>query len=136
MNVRVWKAEASQQLGTLLPREKHKLAYDKALLERYKHMDEVRCWMTSPSIEGPAHAFLVSSESFRQRPSHESLPLLQVKRITRHRHLPTAIFKATKQRRVIVDSESKKMERRIAHSKPGSIKVKAERKKKIIAEVE
>lgn len=41
MNVRVWKAEASQQLGTLLPREKHKQAYDKALLERYKHMDEV-----------------------------------------------------------------------------------------------
>ena len=99
MNVRVWKAEASQQLGTLLPREKHKQAYDKALVERYKHMDEV-------------------------------------KRITRHRHLPAPLYKAAKQRRVIVDSDSRKLQRRIAHSKPGSITVKAERKKKILAEVE
>ena len=60
----------------------------------------------------------------------------EVKRITRHRHLPTAIYKAGKQRRVVMDSESKKLQRRIAHSKPGSIKVKAERKKKILAEVE
>ena len=36
------QAEASEQLGTLLPRERHKQAYNKALLERYKHMDEVR----------------------------------------------------------------------------------------------
>ena len=99
MNVRVWKADASEQLGTLLPREKHKQAYDKALLERFKHMDEV-------------------------------------KRITRHRNLPKAIYKAQKSRRTIIDADKKKLERRMAHSKPGSLKVKAERKKKIVAEVE
>jgi hypothetical protein len=42
MNVRVWKANASEQLGTLLPREKHKQAYNKSLIERHKHMPEVR----------------------------------------------------------------------------------------------
>ena len=52
----VLQAEASAQRGTLLPREKHKHAYDKALVQRYQHMPEVR-------------------------------------RIVKHRHLPTAIYK-------------------------------------------
>lgn len=99
MNVRVWKAAASEQLGTLLPRERHKAAYNKALVERYKHMPEI-------------------------------------KRITRHRHLPAAIYKAGKTRRHVQDADKRKLERRIAHSKPGSITVKPDRKKKIIAEVE
>lgn len=42
MNVRVWKADASEQLGVTLSREKHKQAYNKALVNRYKHMPEVR----------------------------------------------------------------------------------------------
>ena len=42
MNVRVWKAKASEQMGVLLPREKKQAAYYSALLERYKHMPEVR----------------------------------------------------------------------------------------------
>jgi WD repeat and SOF domain-containing protein 1 len=41
MNVRLWKADAAAQLGTLLPREKHKQAYDKALVARYRHLPEV-----------------------------------------------------------------------------------------------
>lgn len=35
------QANASEQRGTLLPRERQKLAYDKALVERYKHLPEV-----------------------------------------------------------------------------------------------
>ena len=50
------QAEASAQRGTLLAREKHKHAYDKALVQRYQHMPEIR-------------------------------------RIVKHRHLPTAIYK-------------------------------------------
>jgi DDB1- and CUL4-associated factor 13 len=42
MNVRVWKAEASEALGVALPRERAKAAYDKALLARYKHLPEVK----------------------------------------------------------------------------------------------
>ena len=29
-------------MGTLLPREKHKAAYDKALVQRYQHMPDIR----------------------------------------------------------------------------------------------
>mmetsp|Transcript_37850 Transcript_37850/g.84390 ORF Transcript_37850/g.84390 Transcript_37850/m.84390 type:complete len:450 (-) Transcript_37850:359-1708(-) len=99
MNVRVWKAEAAEQLGAVLPRERRKQAYDKALVERYKHMPEV-------------------------------------KRISRHRHLPAAIYKAGKLRRTVMDADKRKLERRVAHSRPGSVAVKPDRKKKIVAEVE
>ncbi|KXZ47814.1 hypothetical protein GPECTOR_32g426 [Gonium pectorale] len=99
MNVRCWKAKASEQLGVRLPREKHKQAYNEALLERYKHMPDV-------------------------------------KRIVRHRHLPTPIYKAAKMRRAVQDSDKRKLQRRIEHSAPGSIVVKPERKKKILAQLE
>jgi WD repeat and SOF domain-containing protein 1 len=56
MNVRVWKAEASAQMGVRLPREKHKQAYQTALVNRYKHLPEI-------------------------------------KRIVRHRRVPTGIYK-------------------------------------------
>ena len=42
MNVRVWKANASEQTGVLLPRERKRAAYYNALIERYKHMPEVK----------------------------------------------------------------------------------------------
>jgi len=42
MNVRIWKACASEQLGTLLPREKKKAAYAAALVSRYAHLPEVK----------------------------------------------------------------------------------------------
>ena len=50
------QAHASAQAGTLLPRERQKQEYQQALVERYKHLPEV-------------------------------------KRINRHRHLPTPIYK-------------------------------------------
>ena len=41
MNLRVWKAVAAAPTGVLLPREKHKLAYDRALVARYRHLPDV-----------------------------------------------------------------------------------------------
>lgn len=35
------QADASEQQGTLLPRERQKAAYNNALVERYKHLPEV-----------------------------------------------------------------------------------------------
>lgn len=99
MNVRVWKAEASEQLGTLLPRERQKATYNKALVERYKHLPEV-------------------------------------KRIVRHRHLPTSLHKATKLRRTMEESDRRRMKNRVAHSAPGAVKIKPARSKKIVAEME
>lgn len=43
---------------------------------------------------------------------------------------------AGKQRREIIDNDAKKERRRIAHSTPGTRKVKPARKKKIVAEQE
>jgi DDB1- and CUL4-associated factor 13 len=42
MNVRMWKAQAGEQLGTRLPQERHAQAYQQALIKRYEHMPEVR----------------------------------------------------------------------------------------------
>ncbi|KAL9243794.1 hypothetical protein vseg_017640 [Gypsophila vaccaria] len=41
-NVRLWKANASEQLGLLLPREKRKHEYHDALMTRYKHYGEIK----------------------------------------------------------------------------------------------
>jgi DDB1- and CUL4-associated factor 13 len=42
LNRSAGQAEASETLGVLLPRQKAKRAYNRALVERYKHMPEVR----------------------------------------------------------------------------------------------
>lgn len=98
-NLRLWKANASEQLGVLLPRERKNHEYREAVKNRYKHLPEV-------------------------------------KRIVRHRHLPKPIFKASALRRIMIDAERKKDERRRAHSAPGSIPRESIRKKRIIKEVE
>ena len=52
------QAQSSVQMGTLLPRERQRHEYQQALVERYKHLPDV-------------------------------------KRISRHRHLPTPIYKVS-----------------------------------------
>jgi DDB1- and CUL4-associated factor 13 len=99
MNVRVWKADSAQQLGQMLPRERAKQTYNKALVERHKHLPEI-------------------------------------KRIVRHRHVPAALHKAGKLRRSMEESERRKTRNRIAHSAPGSVKLKPARQKKIVTELE
>ena len=98
-NVRLWKARASERMGVRLSRELHASAYSSALVDRYRHLPEVR-------------------------------------RIERHRRLPPAIAKAAKARRVQIDSEARKNRSRVRHSAPGTVVVKPERRRKIVAEVE
>lgn len=99
MNVRVWKAEASAAAGVQLPRERAAIQYNDALIEKHKHLPEV-------------------------------------KRIVRHRQLPTPLYKATKLRKTMEDAERRRLKNKIAHSAPGRVKVKPARKKKIVAELE
>lgn len=40
-NIRLWKANASDPLKTLLPREKQSLAYSAKLKNKYKHSKEI-----------------------------------------------------------------------------------------------
>src|SRR4051794_30198819 len=41
-NIRLWRAEASKRQGIKSARLRQKLEYDEALVERYKHMPEIR----------------------------------------------------------------------------------------------
>ena len=99
MNLRVWKAVAAAPTGVLLPREKHKLAYDRALVARYRHLPDVG-------------------------------------RVERSRPVPTPIKRAAALRRAQTDAEARKTRRRVAHSAPGSVEVKPERRKKVLREEE
>ena len=56
----------------------------------------------------------------------------KVRRIARHRHLPKMVYRAMKEKQIILASRKKKRENIIRHSKPGSVKVKAERKKNVV----
>ncbi|CAI9089334.1 OLC1v1023893C1 [Oldenlandia corymbosa var. corymbosa] len=98
-NLRLWKANASEQMGVLLPREKKKHEYQSSVKSRYKHLPEI-------------------------------------KRIVRHRHLPKAVFKADATRRIQMEAERRKEDRRRAHSAPGSRPKQAFRKKRVLQEVE
>mmetsp|Transcript_19198 Transcript_19198/g.31967 ORF Transcript_19198/g.31967 Transcript_19198/m.31967 type:complete len:470 (+) Transcript_19198:327-1736(+) len=41
-NIRIWKADASKPLGRMLPRERQLLNYNNKLIQRYKHVKEVK----------------------------------------------------------------------------------------------
>jgi WD repeat and SOF domain-containing protein 1 len=45
-------------------------------------------------------------------------------------------LQATRLRRIVTDADNRKQQRRIQHSAPGAVKVKPDRKKKIVAELE
>ncbi|KAG5226330.1 hypothetical protein OIU77_002112 [Salix suchowensis] len=72
------------------------------------------------------------NEALKNRYKH----LPEVKRIVRHRHLPRPIYKAGVLRRVMIESERKKDQRRKAHSALGSIVTEPMRKRRIIKEVD
>eukprot|EP00123_Amoebidium_parasiticum_P000808 comp11710_c0_seq1/m.6274 comp11710_c0_seq1/g.6274 ORF comp11710_c0_seq1/g.6274 comp11710_c0_seq1/m.6274 type:complete len:447 (-) comp11710_c0_seq1:479-1819(-) len=95
-NVRLWKAQAAEKLGTLAPREKASLHYAEKLKETFKHHPEIR-------------------------------------RISRHRHVPKAIMKAAESKRTIIESEKRKVDNRRRHSKPGKVPYVPERKKPVVA---
>lgn len=65
---------------------------------------------------------------------HAHLP--DVRRVLKSRRLPAPIHKAAAARRAHADAEAAKTRRRVAHSAPGSVVVKPERRKKIVAQLE
>ncbi|XP_013418347.1 DDB1- and CUL4-associated factor 13 isoform X2 [Lingula anatina] len=98
MNIRVWKARASEKIGVLRPREKEAFAYSEKLKEKFSHHPQVR-------------------------------------RISRHRHVPKMIYNASKEIREIKASRKRKEANRRAHSKPGTVPFVPERKKHVVGEV-
>ncbi|XP_030753083.1 DDB1- and CUL4-associated factor 13 [Sitophilus oryzae] len=99
MNIRIWKARASEKLGPLRPREKTALRYSEALKEK-----------------------------FANHP--------QVKRISRHRHVPKHIYNAQRELRTIKDKQKRKESNKRKHSKRGEVPYVPEREKHVIKEVQ
>ncbi|XP_053322261.1 DDB1- and CUL4-associated factor 13 [Spea bombifrons] len=99
MNIRLWKANASEKLGLLSPRERAALSYNQKLKEKFQHHP-------------------------------------QVKRISRHRHLPKSIFCQIKEQRIMREARRKKDVNRRKHSKEGTVPVTTEKKKHVVAVVE
>ncbi len=60
----------------------------------------------------------------------------KIRRIARHRHVPKMIYKALKERQVMMASRKRKRENVIRHSKPGAVKITAQRNKSIVNVVE
>ncbi|KAI8998436.1 WD40-repeat-containing domain protein [Gaertneriomyces semiglobifer] len=96
-NIRLWKASASDKLGTTSNRERTARNYSQAVKERYKNMPEIR-------------------------------------KIDRHRKVPKSIASAKNTKRIMLESIKRKEDNQRAHSKPGAVPFKAERKKHIIGQ--
>eukprot|EP00047_Mylnosiga_fluctuans_P017567 m.62636 g.62636 ORF g.62636 m.62636 type:complete len:444 (-) comp7147_c0_seq2:261-1592(-) len=98
-NIRLWKAEASAQIGTKAPREAAAMNYAERLKQRFKYHPEIR-------------------------------------RISKHRHVPKIIHKQQEERRAIALSKTRKLENKRKHSKPGAVPYTAERQRHVVGEVE
>eukprot|EP00210_Caulerpa_lentillifera_P000165 g160.t1 len=55
MNVRLWKANASEQMGVQLPQERRKRDYNQALIDRYKNVEEVHKIKRSLHVPKPIY---------------------------------------------------------------------------------
>ncbi|KAK9449109.1 WD40-repeat-containing domain protein [Limtongia smithiae] len=94
-NIRIWRTEASSRTGVKSARQRAKLEYDAALIERYKNMPEIR-------------------------------------RISRHRHVPKPIKTATEIKKTEVASIKRKEDNMRKRSKKGSMPFQKEREKHVI----
>ena len=56
----------------------------------------------------------------------------QVRRIARHRHLPKMVYKAAKEKRIMMAAQKRKRENVVKHSKPGAVKIVPERQKHVV----
>lgn len=99
MNIRLWRARASEKICPVSSRERLAFDTNEALKEKYKYHPEIR-------------------------------------RISRHRHLPKLVYHAMKEKRIMIDSRKRKESNRIAHSRPGTIPIVSEKKKKVFMEEE
>lgn len=68
-------------------------------------------------------------DSLKERFKH----MPEVKRISRHRHVPKVIKTTQEKKRIMLDSRNRKQERRVAHVKPGTFVKKPQRKSAVVA---
>ncbi len=99
MNVRLWKARASEKLGLLRERERTALQYADRLKEKFASHPEVR-------------------------------------KVSRHRHVPKHVLNAQREHRTIRESKKRKEANRRRHSRAGTVPHVSERDKHVVKEDE
>ena len=60
----------------------------------------------------------------------------EIKRIARHRHVPRLIHNSARQKRIMLEAKKRKLDNRIRHSKPGSIRQISVREEKVVGLVD
>jgi WD repeat and SOF domain-containing protein 1 len=60
----------------------------------------------------------------------------EIRKISKHRHLPKRIMKAKRETQIVKDSKERKQTNRRAHSKPGTVPFVGERTKAVLREME
>jgi WD repeat and SOF domain-containing protein 1 len=77
-NVRVWKANASERLGPVAPRQRASVEYSQVLKERYKHMPQVKQVLNNRQVPKA-----IKSAKAKK---HEMLEARKRKKINRQTH--------------------------------------------------
>ncbi|KMZ64996.1 WD repeat and SOF1 domain-containing protein [Zostera marina] len=98
-NLRVWKANASEQMGILLPRERKKLEYHDAVKRRYKHLPEVNRILRHRHLPKPVYKATLLRRTITDAENRKAL------RVKAH-SAPGSITKQTlRKRRIIKEVE-------------------------------
>jgi WD repeat and SOF domain-containing protein 1 len=139
MNVRIWKAEASTQVGPVRA--------PLSLGHLLRFADSFAC-AAAAAREEEGGVRRRAGCALRARPrgqAHCSVRRLSCQHThdarlperprCRHRHVPKAIHKAGALRRTMEDSQRRKRANTIKHSKPGSVELKPARKERLVAEL-
>ncbi|KAF9591944.1 hypothetical protein IFM89_010302 [Coptis chinensis] len=117
-NLRLWKAEASEQLGILLPRERKKHEHDEAVKNRYKHLPGVKRIMRHRHLPKSTYNAVVMRRTMieAQRKKY--------KRKEAHSAPGSMTIEPKRKRRIIrlmIDPQRKKDVRTRTHGAPGSM---------------
>ncbi|KAH9642920.1 hypothetical protein HF086_011277 [Spodoptera exigua] len=141
MNIRMWKARASEKLGVeyrnFFVQQKHlsddNQVHGQDLLFGIEQILYGEDWMQFPSYLKPRERTALNyADSLKEKFANHP----QVKRIARHRHVPKHILNAQNEIRTIKQKAKRKEGNRRAHSKPGAIPFVPERQRHIVKEDE
>lgn len=115
MNIRIWKARASEKLGPV-----------SSIIFHFVQSNDFVLFQLKPREKAALRYSEALKEKFASHP--------QIKRIGRHRHVPKHIYNAQKELRIIKEKVKRKEANRRAHSKAGEVPFVPERHKHILKE--
>ncbi|KAL4585281.1 hypothetical protein LXL04_009897 [Taraxacum kok-saghyz] len=84
-NLRLWKANASEQLGVILPREHKKHEYMEAVKNRYKHLPEVKRILRHRHLPRPIYKADAEKRKEDRRRAHSAPGSMPRKSIRKNR---------------------------------------------------